>query len=564
MIESVRRLHALKTICPLMTALPPPLMTRIIKRHRPVVCAIGVLWIALTILLSLSIKQNEGRLIYALDDPYIHMAMAKNLVREGVWGVTRYEFSSSSSSILWTLLLSFCYLLTGIRDATPLILNIIFATLFLIVAYLVLNSFSINQLPRFLLLLGLIFLTPLPSLVMSGMEHTAQALIDLAFLYLAARVLSGRSVAFTERDFIRLLALAALVTLIRYEGLFLVCAACILFALQRRVVHSLLLGALGVAPVGIYGYVSVRHGSFWLPNSILLKGTVPTKAPAVILQHAIIQVTDAPHLLLLCLLSLALYFIRRRQLRETWERGQVLLLIFIMATAQHILFASVGWFYRYEAYLVALGVLINGSLLCSMMSGKLSRKRDSKRRLSFAAVLLFAFAAATAALLIRRGGKALMETPQATTNIYEQQYQMGAFLRSYYEGAAVAANDIGAINYMADIRCLDLFGLGSVDVARARLAGQFNTQKIYELAKSRNVRIAMIYSVWLEDAGGVPAGWTKIGEWETRGCLVCGYPVVSFYAVDKTDAEALRQNLGAFSARLPAGLSLHMAEERSR
>lgn len=539
-------------------------MMRIIKRHWPVVFAIGVLWIALIILLSISIRQNEGHLVYALDDPYIHMAMAKNLVREGVWGVTRYEFSSSSSSILWTLLLAFCYLLTGVHGATPLVLNIAFATLVIIAAHRILNGLTLSQLQKFLLLSGLIFLTPLPSLVMSGMEHSAQVLFDIVFVYLAADVLSKRRVALAERGFLWLLALAALVTLIRYEGLFLICAACILFGLQRRLVHALLLGAAATVPPGIFGYISVRHGSFWLPSSILLKGTVPTKAPAEILQHAIIQVNAAPHLLLLCLLSLSLYFVRRRQMNERWERGQVLLLIFVMATVQHLLFAAVGWFYRYEAYLVALGLLINGSLLCEMLRAELFSKRQGKLLFRFTAALLFVFVAANAFLLIHRGGKALIETPQATRNIYEQQYQMGMFLRSYYEGAAVAANDIGAINYMADIRCLDLFGLGSIDVARARLAGQFNTQKIYALGKSRDVKVAMVYAVWLEDSGGVPEEWIKVGEWETRGCVVCGYPIVSFYAVDRTEAATLAQNLRAFSKHLPAGLKQHLEEEWSR
>lgn len=33
-----------------------------------------------------AVRQAEGHLVYSLDDAYIHMAMAKNLARHGVWG----------------------------------------------------------------------------------------------------------------------------------------------------------------------------------------------------------------------------------------------------------------------------------------------------------------------------------------------------------------------------------------------------------------------------------------------------------------------------------------------
>src|SRR5579859_966505 len=67
-----------------------------------------------------SLSQNDGHLIYTLDDPYIHMAMAKNFALYNVWGITRYGFTSATSSPLWTFLLSLFYRVFGVSDYTPL------------------------------------------------------------------------------------------------------------------------------------------------------------------------------------------------------------------------------------------------------------------------------------------------------------------------------------------------------------------------------------------------------------------------------------------------------------
>lgn len=94
-------------------------------------CAIAALLLAGSLFVALPAMQAKGedRFVYPLDDTYIHMGMAKNLATHGVWGVNRYHFSSSSSSPLWTLTLAGAYLVTGVREATPLILNLIFAGL---------------------------------------------------------------------------------------------------------------------------------------------------------------------------------------------------------------------------------------------------------------------------------------------------------------------------------------------------------------------------------------------------------------------------------------------------
>ncbi|MGF7117799.1 hypothetical protein [Methanobacterium oryzae] len=92
-----------------------------LKDHWPLLVSIIIFLAIVSTLLFLSLEKNDGHVVYALDDPYIHMAMAKNFAEHGVWGVTKYGFSSSSSSPLYTLLLSVIYFIFGVNETAPLI-----------------------------------------------------------------------------------------------------------------------------------------------------------------------------------------------------------------------------------------------------------------------------------------------------------------------------------------------------------------------------------------------------------------------------------------------------------
>ena len=105
------------------------------REQRPLILALILLWAMTFAVVAFFLNANEtDQVVYSLDDPYIHMAMARNLVEHGVWGVTRYEFSSSSSSPLWVLLLASGYLVIGVRDFLPLLLVLAATSLALIVA----------------------------------------------------------------------------------------------------------------------------------------------------------------------------------------------------------------------------------------------------------------------------------------------------------------------------------------------------------------------------------------------------------------------------------------------
>ena len=230
-------------------------MKKTLLQHWPLYASVLILSLLLWLILAISFSQNQGHLVYALDDAYIHMAMARNFSHYGVWGVTRYGFTSSSSSILWTLLLSLTYYLFGVSQIAPLLWNVVFAVLVLWAAYAILNWYKLPPALKLAALLAIIFLIPLPTLILSGLEQNLQTLLAMLATFLAARMLSGEAPTSASRDSTLLLVLAPLVTAVRFEGMFLILAICGLLLLCKRWFYALAFGVCGFLPVVIYGII---------------------------------------------------------------------------------------------------------------------------------------------------------------------------------------------------------------------------------------------------------------------------------------------------------------------
>ncbi len=543
-------------------------MKRNAGKHWPLLAAIALLWLAIAAPALWSAKRNEGDFIYAIDDVYVHMAIAKNVAQHGVWGITKYEFSSTSSSLLWTLLLSGIYAIWGVNDISPFIMNIFFATLVVFVLYFIVNRHrpSFSRPYVFLILSVTVFVTPLPALVFTGLEQPLHVLIAIVVVYLAAKVLSGeepRSPAGEETSSPSgnrtwLLVLAPLSVLIRYESLFLLLVVCILLMIRRRWLYSLLLGAAAIIPVAVYGMISLAHGWSWVPNTLLLKGHVPDLASmrgiiAFLGFTSYEQLFEAPHMLFLVIAALIIYASRLKQQGSTWDSRQVIIIIFVATTLLHLQFARIGWFYRYEAYLVAPGMLIIGTgvranwlegFQLRLEKGTLPRYVRAARYVPMALLILI-----VSGPFVIRASTSLVRIPQCTVNNRHQQHQMGLFLKEFYQGQAVAVNDIGAVNYLADIRCLDMVGLGSRQVAKAKRGGRFGKQEIDELTSSLDVKVAIVFDEWFE--GRIPSRWSLVGRWRILNNAICASDTVSFYAVDPAETEQLTRNLQSFSSRLP-------------
>ena len=131
---------------------------------------------------------------------------------------------------------------------------------------------------------------------------------------------------------------------------------------------------------------------------------------------------------------------------------------------------------------------------------------------------------------------------------------MGRFLKEYYPTTTFGANDIGAVSFYTSGRVVDLWGLGSIDIARSRRNGSWKPEWLNSYSRAQGARLALVYDSWFNN--GLEPYWTKVATWRIYNNVVCGDDVVSFYVLDPVDAEPLKRNLQDFSASMPPTVTI--------
>jgi len=491
---------------------------------------------------------NDGHLVYTLDDPYIHMAIAKNLVTHGVFGVTQYAFTSATSSPLWTLLIALSYAISGIHEATAFVLAAAAAMLCVFAADRLAARFNVGPWPRAAMGLALVYLTPLCTLVSTGLEHGLHifwVLLELGLVMaaIAAPLRTKRAVA--------LCAVSFLAVATRYESMFLVFPLALVLALHRRIGLAVLMLISAAMPVLLYGMVSLAHGSEFLPNSLLLKGNfVGIHGVGSFFDfigiHGIKSLLKEPHLLALTAALLVRAAMGKSQVHALrWVQ-----LATAMAVLAHLQWAQAGWFYRYEAYLVAAALALLGLDLLSQAQTKTPQQGG--------AIVTGGSAAAVVLGLIVlwplqvRARHAWQDMLPGSHDIFEQQYQMGRFFSEMLpDRAAVAVNDLGAVSFFTDRPIVDLWGLGSIDVARAKRHGTYDTAGIIAVLARHNVEYICVYPNWFLGELALPPHLVRVGTWRNPLDASGGGHTVVFLAADGPSAKRLSHALYDFAARLP-------------
>jgi hypothetical protein len=503
---------------------------------------------------------GDGSVIYPLDDAYTRLATAKNLADHGIWGLSPHEFTSASSSILYPILLAVCFKLFGQQLIIPLVINLVAAVGFIVVLQRWLQQQGLPTLHQLLILLAIIYLTPLHIMVANGMEHTLQILLSFLFVmefctwFSSEKNTAGNYPAFP----LNLYVYALLLTSIRYEGLFLTAVACLALLLRRKWIPASLLGIAALLPVTLFGFYSIAHGAYFIPNSLLVKAVpLPLDGARIgrffkddifnkLLYPYPTKGTVAANRLLIFLPLVCGYFIS--QLNKNRLYRQVLY-FFMAVTFLHLAFADATLFFRYEAYLVACALVVP-AVLFAQEGIRLFTVWKAAARCVVAWALVFLLYP-----FFARSWDAYESAGYGFAHEYQYNYHAARFLHAYYNDATVVMDELGMASWLTTGTKLDpMAGIAFKEVTRANVEGFTRGEYINFLLKKEKPVIALIaenryHPMLLE-------GWTKVAAWYTSFRLPGGEAELDLYAVDPTAAPALRASLKAFQSTLPPGITV--------
>jgi hypothetical protein len=489
------------------------------------------------------------------------MAVAKNLASHGIWGCTPFHFSSSSSSLLWTLGLGIVYRVFQVHDSIPLVLNIAFAIGTLLVANLSLARLGAPPLLRASALLGIVVTFPLAGMVLIGMEHILHLLLTVGFAAVAVEALASpeESPRLRRRRTVALCILGALLGASRYEGFFEIGLVCLAFLVRRQLLRAVSIGVAALVPVAAFGAISVANGSYFLPNPLMVKAVDEAASTVSALLKpfgsedlAFLQNNRAmPILLGLGVLGALAHWGARR---VVWRPPILfpLLLAAMILLHGHFVFSPLYWAYRYDAYLVAFGIFVAAVVWVETPAPK------TLPRGALPALLVASLVPVIAD--VREGllPNAEIEGMRAT---YREQYQTAQLVQRYYPAATAIVNDLGAVTYYTQARILDLVGLGDIEPLVIMRRTPYTSREVVAWTVPYRPSIAIVSLGWGVVRPLIPPEWVNVAVVEVPPHR----NRVGFFAVDRKECWTLRasvaQHFGSLSRPLGHRLRLRRPEE---
>lgn len=507
-------------------------------------------YLALTAVLFSAIVKIAPHFSYSLDDPYIHLALAQNILH-GTYGVNPGETVSPSSSIIWPFLLV-PFSASPIREWVPLLWNILFA----LCTCIVLGRFigprlkqsGMSRLESIPFALLLIIAANLVGLTFTGMEHCLQILLISLCAIGVISAYEGNRVPLS------CLVAAALAPAVRYENLAFTMALCGAIWLQKRRLAALLTFGISFVPIILLGLFLKDHNLAFFPNSVLAKSKVAGAGEGSAATHAalanflvtlkqnakyyVLPIQPSRLAITLLLLSLVALMWSNRT-----SHAAKYLVPAVGAAVAMMLVGPYGWFYRYD---VCVRLFLFILVLCLTVSLKPQRLR------------LWLWVSA----LIASCGymPAILRTPFSSIQIARQQYQMHRFA-SDFAHENVAINDLGWVSFddRGRFYVLDLVGLGSNETLR--ISDKDKTAPwLNAITRKHDVGLVMTYPDWITQ---IPSNWILLGTLKQDKMPFRGFAandIVNFYATSEASAHRLKPELLQFAQSLPEHVTFRSTE----
>ena len=150
--------------------------------------------------------------------------------------------------------------------------------------------------------------------------------------------------------------------------------------------------------------------------------------------------------------------------------------------------------------------------------------------------------------------KVVVDTPLASNNIYEQQYQMHRFTTEYYK-KPVAVNDIGWVSYRNNDYVLDLFGLASLEALKYRQT-TYSSDWMDILTKKHDAQLAMIYTSWFRE---IPPSWRLVARMHlSKTKISAAESAVRFYSLNCESLVDTYNLISQFAGTLPNGVKVEL------
>ncbi len=475
---------------------------------------IAVLFLLLATLMAymLLLVLTQNHFTYAISAPYIHMSIAKYFITEGILSVDGETFSSASSAPLWMMLISPFYKLVGAKwfVYVSALLNVLFQLLTIAIIFKIVERVTAKKMHyiyAFLLILG----TPFVTLTLGGAEHSLQIFLIVWFLHYFI-------LYFEEQDNrsyrIKLLLLAPFIVFVRYEDFAFITAVAMLMALYLKD-WKMALGLLfsSLIFVAIFAFWSaIVLGIDPVPTSIIAKSTVGSN---VSFFEKFLANLRQPHIIMLFTLNIVILFLSFNK-KSSNKQSQILLVlssIFILTLTAHLLFARLGWMYRYEAYLVLFGIL-NIILYHHLFEVK------GKWFYLLGGFVLLGLSKQIAYSPYYAG--------MSAKKVYEQKIQTANFVSQYYTASHLTTDNIGTIPYFSDVKVFDIHGLTNPEIITLKKQGIYTDSIKKELIVKKNNEMIIAYSSRFKES--VIEGYTKIVDWRIYNRLFPSDSMVSFYS----------------------------------